>query len=146
MVCLRVIFVVMLLGAVSLQPQTPHNSRNIFHAESMGELDPGYGILLGYTTFSAPDGNKVRVLYLMHRSSKDALEAFNQELKRAAKIVNLGDKKDRKGAVLGKRAEILVPTNKLRSSVPAVIWTSQDAFYEITSDSLRDVLKLEEVY
>jgi hypothetical protein len=141
-------------GLQGIEPVGPENNlegsgskdREKYRVDNMGEVDPGYGIPLGFTTFTAPDGVKVRVFYLVHDDPGQAIAAFKQELDRAVKIISRNAKKNQQGRITGERARILVQVPKSSSLFHAVIWTEGSTFHKIISGSLADVLDLEKSY
>ncbi|HXN99879.1 MAG TPA: hypothetical protein VN881_12460 [Candidatus Acidoferrales bacterium] len=102
------------------------------------------GILLGMTLYKASDGASLAVVYNNFEDTSQASAFFDKELVRASKALSKGDKLDRDGKIIGKRAEIRLaaPNDKLT----AVMWTDGRKFHEIQSTSLRDILELERVY
>jgi hypothetical protein len=102
------------------------------------------GILLGFTDYEAPDGTGLNVAYRTFNDAAQAAAFFDKETAGAAKVVKRGDKKDKKGKVVGERAQILLP--KPNEGLIAVIWTDGRTFHRISSSSLKDILDLEMIY
>jgi hypothetical protein len=126
--------------------RTSATSKTTFKVKNMGELMTDYGIPMGFSNFTAPDGIGILVLYLRQDDRSQALRAFEHELDRATKIIKRGEKKDRNGKVVGARVELLMPSALSTQSDYAVIWTDGPTFHEIVSNSLQDTLELEKVY
>ncbi|MGA9042754.1 MAG: hypothetical protein WB421_19640 [Terriglobales bacterium] len=111
-----------------------------------GELKTDYGIVLGFTDFTASDGIGMRAFYLTESGRVRAATAFNEEVARAVKVFELAEKRDRAGVLVGKRALILAPSSKPFPPFPAVIWTNGATFHKVASSSMQDNLALEKVY
>lgn len=124
----------------------PAASKRVYKRKSAGELVTGYGIPMGFSSFVAPDGIGLFVMYLRQDDLDLAAEAFRQELGKAINVTKRGQKKDRNGKIVGDRAEILTPAAPPRTPDHAVIWTDGPTFHMIASSSLQDVLGLEKVY
>jgi hypothetical protein len=112
----------------------------------MGQVVTEYGIRMGFTDFKASDGVGLNLLYLEQDDQARATEAFNQELDRAVKVIERGEKKDANGRIVGERAEILAHSVKPNPPHHAVIWTSGPTFHKISSSSIQDALELERIY
>lgn len=135
-------------SASAVRPATtdPKGKKAGFKVVSMGEMETESGLRLGFTNFKASDGVGLWVFYLAKDDQAHAVEAFNQELARAVKVVGRSEKKNVDGIVVGERAEILAPSTKSASPSHAVIWTDGPTFHEIGSSSLQYVLELEKEY
>src|SRR5258708_40356284 len=61
-----------------------------FQVVNPGEMETKYGVRLGFTAFKSPDGVSLTVLYLAQDDAVRARQAFNEELARAAKVIERG--------------------------------------------------------
>ncbi len=114
----------------------------------VGEIETKSGLRLGFADYVGSDGVKLSLLYLAENNRALSLQAYNEELSRAVKIVAQSKKTDGNGVVVGERAQILLPGRRFADQfpVPAVIWTDGPTFHEISSSSVDDILKLEKEY
>jgi hypothetical protein len=130
------------------------NVRVEYTVVNSGEIETSYGVPLGFTNFKSSDGVGLTVFYLVRNDAVRAVQAFNEDLARAATAIERSAKKDSNGNVLGERAQILLPSTipippfpaVAGPQLPAVVWTDGQTFHEITSSSLQKVLELEKVY
>lgn len=112
----------------------------------MGELTTEDGVRLGFTTFKASDGVKLTAIDGEFVSAQRAHQEFDKEVAKAAKVIERGKKKDKRGTIVGERAQILVRTKAPDMPTPAVVWTNGSWFREILSTSVPDILELEKWY
>lgn len=144
-------------SASTSDAQSLHNdpkARVDFKLVNSGEMETKYGVRLGFTAYKSSDGVGLTVFYLVQNDPLRAVQVFNEELVRAAKVIERSAKKDSGGNILGERAQILIPSTipippfppVVGPQWPAVIWTDGQTFHEITSSSLQKILELERVY
>jgi hypothetical protein len=117
----------------------------VFEKTVMGELRDEDGVHLGFTNFTASDGNTLAVLYEDFGSPATAEAFLEKQMAKAAKVIDRQNKLSPDGTVVGERAEILLRLS-LEKTVPAVLWTDGVKFHEIYSTSRDCVLELERVY
>lgn len=85
------------------------------------------------SSYKASDG-AILVEYSGYADSpNDAGDELQRWIKSAKKIIVNGRKVNRKGQVLGRRIEALMPVKGSKDSIFAVIWTSGRYFYAIGS-------------
>ena len=94
----------------------------------------------GYHGYKASDGQRLRSKYGELRTEDEANRYFDWSLAKAARVITEGDKFDRKGKPVGRRAEVSL--NPDRSSY-AVMWTHGAMFREILADDLAHAIALE---
>jgi hypothetical protein len=112
----------------------------------LGEKITDYGVKLGFTDLLTSNKVFVEILYTDVKTSAEAEDIFNKELIGATKIIERGEKKDRKGNRIGGRARIIIPSKTPGEMVHAILWTAGNNFREIRSQSLADILRLERGY
>jgi hypothetical protein len=117
----------------------------IFEKTGMGELRDEDGVHLGFTNFTASDGNTLAVLYEDFGSPATAQTYLEKQMAKAAKVIDRQNKLSPDGTVVGERAEILLRLSS-EKAIPAVLWTDGVKFHEIYSTSRDSVLELERVY
>lgn len=110
----------------------------------MGELVDKDGTHLGFTDYKASDGITLQALYNDFGTPSEAEIELEKEIKAAAKVVEIGVKKNKEGTSVGRRAQIILRAPRVKWS--AVLWTDGRSFHEIESRSLRDILELERIY
>jgi hypothetical protein len=116
-----------------------------FENIGMGEMEDENGVHLGFTDFKASDGIGLIVLYESFGSPERALNYFEKQLAKAAKVIERKNKLSPERKIIGERAEILLRLNP-QKAIPAVLWTDGEKFHEIYSSSLKEILQLEKVY
>jgi len=132
------------LSHQSSNVNAPHEGNALrFTRGSSGDLIQD-GVDLGFTGYQASDGVSLIVTYNTFGDAKEASAFFEKEIAMADKVTKQGDKLDRAGKIIGKRAEIL--HSKHNEQVTAVLWTDGREFHEIQSTSLKDILEMEKVY
>jgi hypothetical protein len=122
----------------------PHEKKGLRVTVGMSGQLIQDGMVLGFTVHGAPDGVSLIVIYNTFDDAPQASAWFEKEIARAAKVVERGEKKDQAGKIVGKRAQILLPSPN--EKLAAVMWTDGRQFHEIDSSSLHDILELEKVY
>ncbi len=80
-----------------------------------------------FSGYRASDGVTLSVIRNA-KESDDADKIYNGELGGAVKVVTQGDKLDRSGKVVRKRAQILNPGSRSNELVDAVLWTDGRRF------------------
>ena len=103
-----------------------------------GEIQDENKVHLAITNYLASDGVGLTVIHNQFPSPATAQEYFEKVLAKALKVSERGDKKDKTGKVVGKRARAIVPTGKPDKPFPAILLTYGSDFYEIESVSSRD--------
>jgi hypothetical protein len=116
-----------------------------FESTSKGQMEDEAGVHLGFTNFTASDGNTLSVLYKDFGSSANAQAFWEKQLAKAVRVIERKKKLDPTGTVVGERAEILLRLSPQRA-IPAVLWTDGVKFHEIYSSSRDNILELEKVY
>jgi hypothetical protein len=109
-----------------------------FNVVLAGELEDEDKVHLAITNYLASDGVGVTVIHNRFPSTATAQEYFEKVLAKALKVSERGDKKDKAGNVVGKRARAILPTGKPDKPFPAILLTYGPDFYEIESVSSRD--------
>lgn len=113
-----------------------------FRVIRAGEVLDEDGVHLAIATFEASDGTKVTEVHNEFVSPDRARQYFEKALRRAKGIVNRAKKKDKKGQIVGERAEVTFDSER-EKTIPAVLWTDGSHFYQISSTSLQRILELE---
>jgi hypothetical protein len=116
-----------------------------FENTGMGEMRDEDGVHLGFTNFTASDGNTLTVLYEDFGSPATAQAFLEKQMAKAVKIIDRKNKLSPGGTVIGERAEILLRLSS-EKAIPAVLWTDGVKFHEIYSTSRDSVVELERVY
>lgn len=102
------------------------------------------GVHSSLTTYTASDGSSLTVNYSYFVSEGAAQEYFEKVLnKDATKIKERGKKKDKKGKVVGERAEVIVLIGSGDQTTPAIMLTFGPHFYEFMGGSSRARLAIE---
>jgi len=166
----RTIIVGMLLGSASLfligsdernlpemAPQSEKSEKH-FIADTRGEAVDNEGTRLGFrtfgtdeaklsvTSFKTPGGTKVSALHGTFRSSEEATRYFDRTVGASAKLVQQGQKLNKKGRPIGWRAEVTLLPQGSASQSWAVVWTDGKDYWEILSATLADAAELEKRY
>lgn len=97
----------------------------------------------GYDRYKASDGQRLDSKYGEFRTEDEATRYFDWSLAKAAQVITKGDKLDRKGNHVGRRAEVSLKPD--RSSY-AVMWTHGATFREIYAGDLAHAIALEKQY
>jgi hypothetical protein len=92
---------------------------------------------LAITSYAASDGTGLTVVHGEFPSAVAAQEYLEKVLAKALKVTERGEKKDKTGKVVGKRATAVVPTGNPDQPFPAIVLTYGTDFYEIESLSSR---------
>ena len=116
-----------------------------FKIIKMGELMDG-GIRFGITTYLARDGAGLDVIHGNLGNPANANEYFAKKISQAKKILSQEVKRDGAGSSVGRRAEASFDAEESHKVTCAILWTNEQAFYEILSFSLKDARKLEKQY
>jgi hypothetical protein len=119
--------------------------KTVFKNTMMGEMLDEDGVHLGFTNFTASDGNTLTVLYENFGSPAIAQAFLEKQIAKAVKVIERKKKLNPAGTVVGERAEILLKLS-VEKPIPAVLWTDGVKFHEIYSSSRDSVLELERVY
>jgi|KBSMisStaDraftv2_1062788.scaffolds.fasta_scaffold496834_2 hypothetical protein len=119
--------------------------KTVFKNDVMGEMQDEDGVHLGFTNFTASDGNKLTVLYEDFGIPATAQAFLEKQIAKAVKVIERKKKLNPAGTVVGERAEILLKLSP-EKSIPAVLWTDGVKFHEIYSSSRDSLLELERVY
>jgi hypothetical protein len=122
--------------------QEHSESRLTYKTVAQGELKDG-DLRFGTTTYRASNG---AVVTLIHRDFDSAPAATNYYMKKitgALKVIEEGTKTNKSGAPIGRRAQILTDLGTKGQSVPAVLWTDANHFFELTSYSIPTIRALE---
>jgi hypothetical protein len=130
-------------GSINQSQSAP--KKIVFKNTMMGEMRDEDGVHLGFTNFTASDGNKLTVLYEDFGSPVTAQAFLEKQIGKAVKVIERKKKLNPAGTVVGERAEILLKVSAERA-IPAVLWTDGIKFHEIYSSSRDNVLELERVY
>jgi hypothetical protein len=100
---------------------------------------------LGFKDFDASDGEKVSITNGTFMGTGEATQYFDWKLESwAAQIVTQGDKADRDGKTVGRRAEYLLKS-KGKAKVWVVMWTDEESFHLINAPTLEGALALEKL-
>ena len=97
---------------------------------------------LGFRVYEASDGEKVVSHSGDFTGAGGARLYFDWSLKRAAQVVRQGDKSDRDGNTVGRRAEF-VAKSEGKEKTWIVMWTAGESFYSIEASTLECALALE---
>ena len=127
-----------------------------FDLTRMGEIEDNAGTQAGFRTshsrtthlgfkeYEAPDGEKVVIQNGRFRNADEARRYFDWILGEwAAQAVVQGDKIDRDGKTVGRRAEYLAKPGKSKARMWIVMWTDEESFHLINSPTLEYVIALE---
>jgi hypothetical protein len=114
-----------------------------FKSVGVGELVDADGMRLAFTAYQGSDGTKLTAIRHEFPSQTKAEEYFDRAIKQAVTVVSSGKKEDRTGKIVGKRAQVVLPSGKVKAKALAVLWTSGGHFHEIVSSSLGNILLLE---
>jgi hypothetical protein len=109
------------------------------------------GAPLGLSSVCASNGAELAVLSNTFEDAQHATAAFTEQIAKAVKIVERGEKLDQSGKIIGERAQVLILLpipwpGQPDKPIPAVLWTDGPMFREIYAPSLSDILALEKVY
>jgi hypothetical protein len=127
------------------QPQSTNTAVKIeFTNVAAGESEDENGNHFGLVLFEGTDGSKVTVRYNTFESESKARQYFNDQIARASKVLQKGNKLDASGKIVGQRAEIVVLRG--HESVPAVLWVVGASFHEFISSSRSSILTVEKDY
>jgi hypothetical protein len=102
-----------------------------------GEFEDENKVHLATTNYLASDGVGLTVIHNQFPSAATAQEYFEKVLAKALKVSERGDKKDKAGKIVGKRATAIIPTGKPIKPFRAILLTYGPDFYEIESVSSR---------
>jgi hypothetical protein len=93
---------------------------------------------LAITNYLASDGVGLTVVHGEFPSTAAAQEYIEKVLAKAVKVLQRGEKKDKAGKVVGKRAVAIVSTGNPDKPFLAILLTYGPDFYEIESPSSAD--------
>jgi hypothetical protein len=114
-----------------------------FKVVKMGEL-MDEGVHFGITTYVGQSGLALNVIHADLGSPAAANKWIERKISEAQKLIDQAPEENGNGILVGTRAEISFETGDDRPAV-AVLWTNRQAFYEITSLSLKDARELEKL-
>lgn len=115
-----------------------------FYVEGMGcgkLVDGGGGF--GITHYSSSDSVKLWLVQSAYASPEKADEVFNQNVGQAVKVIELGPKTNRAGAVIGRRAMAIFYSPQLSSNYTEIISTDGRFLQYIGSTSTWHVREFE---
>jgi hypothetical protein len=116
----------------------PHTTKQLqFKIILAGEMFGEDRTHLAITSYAASDGAGLTVIHGEFPSPVAAQEYLEKVLARALKVTERGEKKDKAGKVVGRRATAIVPTGNPDQPFPAIVLTYGTNFYEIESLSSR---------
>jgi hypothetical protein len=113
------------------------NKQILFKIVLTVELEDEDRVHLARTDYISSDGVGVTVIHNEFPSELAAQEYLEKALAKALKVAERGEKRDKAGKVVGKRAKAVLPTGKPDEPVPAILFTYGRDFYEIQSYSPR---------
>jgi hypothetical protein len=96
---------------------------------------------IGFTDLESSDGEKISVRSGYFNTADEARKYFDWNLERAAHVVTQGDKTDRDGKTVGRRAELLLKSGQ--KTWAAVMWTYGDMFRVVYAPTLDCALEVE---
>ena len=115
-----------------------------FKTMLVGEKRDEGGTNLAFSVLRAPDGIKLTLTHHRFDTQIDAQNFFCKRIDKAAKIISKTGTKDKSGAIVGQRAEVLVRADGgSKAPVSGIIWTHGPEFHEIVSASPEDNRLLE---
>ena len=114
-----------------------------FKQMSVGEALDENKVHLGIATYQASNGTILTVLQGGFKSPAQAQAYLEKQIAKATRVIRRDVKKDKKGKVIGERAQGLFPVEHSDVPTPAVLWTNGADFNEILASSLPTILKLE---
>jgi hypothetical protein len=93
-----------------------------------------------------PDGKSVCQLSVWFNSSARADEEAQSILKDKVRIIQRGPKKDKDGLRVGERiVGIFHERDDRKKTIARILWTDGSSYHEIYSESMEDVVRLEEM-
>jgi len=114
-----------------------------FKLITLGQAFDENMVPLGVATYQASNGTILTVFQGGFRSPAQAQAYLEKQIAQATRVIRRGVKKDKKGKVIGERAQGLFPVQLSDIPIPAVLWTNGADYNEILASSVPTILKLE---
>ena len=114
--------------------------KNVMMADGWDE-----GIHFAFTKFVAQDGARLDVIHGYCGTVEKADAYFTKRLSQASKVLSQKTIHDKKGAIVGKRAEVSFGPDGAKKAY-GILWTNGQDFFEIMAVSLQDARRVERGY
>jgi hypothetical protein len=101
------------------------------------------GRRMGFTTWEGSDGSKIGVIHYQFESPIEAKTYFGNKVGEAIRIIKRGKLRDRKGRIVGERAEVILGSNESPNMVPTLLFVGGPHFYRYDGTTLEALLKFE---
>ena len=103
------------------------------------------GVRFSLTTYQVSNGFRIEVIHGVFENPSKAREYFSKTMSDAhvLRLVSRRDKKNKSGAVVGSRAQIVSDASENMKEIPAVLWTDGSHYYELLCGSVSTIEEME---